>query len=50
MLVPLASLLAAATGHWHEVFVIAIAMNAVAALLAIAVLRPMREADRKRHA
>ena len=39
MLVPLASLLAAAMGHWHAVFMIAAAMNAVAAILAIAVLR-----------
>jgi OFA family oxalate/formate antiporter-like MFS transporter len=50
MLVPLASLLAAATGHWHDVFMIAVAMNAAAALLAIAVLRPLRGAYRERHA
>ena len=43
MLVPLASLLAAATGHWHAVFMIAVAMNAVAAVMAIAVLRPLRQ-------
>jgi OFA family oxalate/formate antiporter-like MFS transporter len=42
LLVPLASLLAAAMGHWHVVFVIAALMNAVAAVLAIAVLRPLR--------
>ena len=42
MMVPLASLLAATTGHWHAVFMIAVAMNAAAALLAIAVLRPLR--------
>jgi OFA family oxalate/formate antiporter-like MFS transporter len=42
LLVPLASLLAAAMGHWHVVFVIAVLMNAVAAVLAIAVLRPLR--------
>jgi len=42
LLVPLASLLAAAMGHWHMVFVIAALMNAVAAVLAIAVLRPLR--------
>jgi OFA family oxalate/formate antiporter-like MFS transporter len=42
LLVPLASLLAAAMGHWHAVFVIAALMNAVAAVLAIAVLRPLR--------
>jgi MFS transporter, OFA family, oxalate/formate antiporter len=43
MLVPLASLLAAAMGHWHAVFMIAAAMNAVAAVLAITVLRPLRQ-------
>jgi OFA family oxalate/formate antiporter-like MFS transporter len=42
MLVPLASLLAAAMGHWHAVFMIAVAMNIVAAVMAIAVLRPLR--------
>lgn len=42
MMVPLASLLAAATGHWHVVFMIAVAMNALAAVLAIVALRPMR--------
>ena len=42
MLVPLASLLAAAMGHGQAVFLIAAAMNAVAAVLAIALLRPMR--------
>jgi OFA family oxalate/formate antiporter-like MFS transporter len=50
MLVPLASLLAAAMGHWHAVFLIAAAMNAVAAFLAIAVLRPLRGNYRKRDA
>lgn len=42
LLVPFASLLAAETGHWHAVFMIAAAMNALAAILALAVLRPMR--------
>jgi OFA family oxalate/formate antiporter-like MFS transporter len=42
MLVPLANVLVEdAGGHWHMVFVIAAIMNAVAALLAIAVLRPL---------
>jgi OFA family oxalate/formate antiporter-like MFS transporter len=41
LLVPLASVLAAVTGHWHGVFAAAVAMNAVAAILAIAVLRPL---------
>jgi OFA family oxalate/formate antiporter-like MFS transporter len=42
LLVPLSSVLTAATGNWHAVFVIAAAMNIVAALLAWFVLRPMR--------
>ena len=43
LLVPLASLLVSEDGgHWHLVFVIAAAMNAVAALMALLVLRPLR--------
>ena len=42
LLVPLSSVLAAATGNWHAVFVVAASMNIVAALLAWFVLRPMR--------
>lgn len=45
LLVPLSSVLATATGSWHAVFIAASAMNAIAALLAWFVLRPMR----KRH-
>lgn len=45
LLVPLSSVLATATGSWHAVFITASAMNAVAALLAWFVLRPLR----KRH-
>jgi MFS transporter, OFA family, oxalate/formate antiporter len=41
LFVPLASLLAAHYG-WHAVFVIAVALNATAALMAIFVVRPMR--------
>ena len=44
LLVPLSSLLVAATGNWHAVFVVAAAMNILAALLAWFVLRPMRRA------
>jgi OFA family oxalate/formate antiporter-like MFS transporter len=44
LLVPLSSVLAAASGGWHGVFVVAAAMNAAAALLAWFVLRPMRRA------
>jgi OFA family oxalate/formate antiporter-like MFS transporter len=42
LLVPLSSVLVAATGSWHAVFVVAAAMNAVAALMAWVVLKPMR--------
>ena len=42
LLVPLANVLAAATGSWHAVFVVAAVMNAAAALMAWFVLRPMR--------
>src|SRR5260221_6590915 len=42
LLVPLSSVLTAATGNWQAVFMVAAAMNIVAALLAWFVLRPMR--------
>jgi hypothetical protein len=42
LLVPLSSVLVAATGGWHAVFIVAAVMNAVAALMAWFVLRPMR--------
>jgi OFA family oxalate/formate antiporter-like MFS transporter len=42
LLVPFSSLLTAATGNWHAVFYTAAAMNAVAAIMALAVLKPMR--------
>lgn len=42
LLVPLSSVLASATGSWHAVFIAASVMNAIAALLAWFVLRPMR--------
>ena len=42
LLVPLSSVLAAATGSWHAVFIVASIMNAVAALMAWFVLKPMR--------
>jgi OFA family oxalate/formate antiporter-like MFS transporter len=42
LLVPLSSVLAAATGGWHTVFIVASLMNAAAALMAWFVLRPMR--------
>ncbi|HSB24387.1 MAG TPA: oxalate/formate MFS antiporter [Burkholderiaceae bacterium] len=42
LLVPLSSVLTAATGNWHAVFMAAAGMNVAAALLAWFVLRPMR--------
>jgi OFA family oxalate/formate antiporter-like MFS transporter len=44
LLVPLSSVLVSATGGWHVVFVVASIMNAVAALMAWFVLKPMRRA------
>jgi MFS transporter, OFA family, oxalate/formate antiporter len=44
LLVPLANVLAAASGGWHAVFIVAALMNAVAAIMALAVLKPMRAA------
>ena len=44
LLVPIGSLLVAETGNWHILFTAAAAMNALAAVLAILVLRPMRQA------
>jgi OFA family oxalate/formate antiporter-like MFS transporter len=44
LLVPLANLLTAATGNWHAVFVVAALMNAAAAIIALAVLKPLRTA------
>jgi OFA family oxalate/formate antiporter-like MFS transporter len=41
LFVPLASLVAASWG-WHAVFVIAVALNATAALMALFVVKPMR--------
>ena len=42
LLVPFASVLAVASGGWHTVFVAAAVMNAVAAIMALAVLKPLR--------
>jgi OFA family oxalate/formate antiporter-like MFS transporter len=42
LLVPLANVLTNATGSWHAVFYTAAALNIVAAVMAIAVLKPMR--------
>ena len=45
LLVPLSSVLVAATGNWHSVFLVAAVLNAIAALMAWFVLRPMRRAQ-----
>ncbi|MBK5205127.1 MAG: oxalate/formate MFS antiporter [Polaromonas sp.] len=45
LVVPLASVLVAATGNWSAVFYLAAGMNAIAALMAWFVLRPMRKAE-----
>ncbi|MBC7502435.1 MAG: oxalate/formate MFS antiporter [Herminiimonas sp.] len=42
LLVPLSSVLTAATGNWHAVFIVGSIMNAIAALMAWFVLKPMR--------
>jgi OFA family oxalate/formate antiporter-like MFS transporter len=42
LLVPFASVLAVASGGWHTVFIAAAVMNAVAAVMALAVLKPLR--------
>ncbi|HVS26213.1 MAG TPA: oxalate/formate MFS antiporter [Burkholderiales bacterium] len=44
LLVPFSSILTAATGNWHAVFIVASIMNAIAALMAWFVLRPIRSA------
>jgi OFA family oxalate/formate antiporter-like MFS transporter len=44
LVIPFSEPLVEATGSWQVVFLAAVAMNAVAALLAIAVLKPMRRA------
>jgi MFS transporter, OFA family, oxalate/formate antiporter len=42
LLVPLANVLMAASGDWHAVFIVAAVLNAVAAIMALAVLKPLR--------
>jgi MFS transporter, OFA family, oxalate/formate antiporter len=48
LLVPLANVLAAASGGWHSVFLVAVVMNVAAAIMALAVLKPMRAAHHER--
>jgi MFS transporter, OFA family, oxalate/formate antiporter len=42
LLVPYANVLSAKTGSWHMVFMLAAALNLIAAVMAILVLKPMR--------
>ena len=42
LLVPLASVLAAASGDWRAVFLVAALLNVAAAIMALAVLKPLR--------
>ena len=44
LLVPLSNYLQSYTGNWHSVFIVAAIMNAVAAVMAVGVLKPMRAA------
>ena len=48
LLVPVANILAVASGGWQAVFVVAALMNALAAVMALAVLRPLRAAHHTR--
>ena len=48
--VPLASVLQQHYGSWHAVFVVSALMNVVVAVLAVLVLKPMRNAQRERGA
>jgi OFA family oxalate/formate antiporter-like MFS transporter len=47
LIVPYTSVLTTATGSWHAVFLSAAALNLVAALMALFVLKPMRNSLRK---
>jgi OFA family oxalate/formate antiporter-like MFS transporter len=50
LLVPFSSVITAATGSWHAVFMLASGMAALSALLALFVLKPMRQAHKQKHA
>jgi OFA family oxalate/formate antiporter-like MFS transporter len=50
LLVPFGNVLMTMTGSWHTVFLIAAAMNAVAAIMALAVLKPLRTAHNASYA
>ena len=50
LLVPFSSVITTMTGSWHAVFMLAAGMAAISALLAIFVLKPMRNAHSQKHA
>jgi OFA family oxalate/formate antiporter-like MFS transporter len=50
LLVPFTNVLTQMTGSWHAVFIAASVLNAVAALMALFVLKPMRAAHNRRAA
>jgi len=50
LLVPFSSVITSMTGSWHAVFVLAAGMAAISALLALFVLKPMRNAHTQKHA
>jgi OFA family oxalate/formate antiporter-like MFS transporter len=50
LLVPFSSVITSMTGSWHAVFMLASGMAAVSALLALFVLKPMRNAHTQKHA
>ncbi|WP_425483450.1 oxalate/formate MFS antiporter [Ancylobacter pratisalsi] len=50
IIVPFTSIITTMTGSWHAVFVAAAALNIIAAVMAIVVLKPLRHAHSKRAA
>lgn len=50
LIVPLASVIKASTGSWTAVLLLAVAMNIIAAVMALGVLRPVRLMEIKRSA
>ncbi|MEC3766598.1 oxalate/formate MFS antiporter [Cupriavidus sp. SS-3] len=49
LLVPFSSVITAATGSWHAVFMVAAGMAALTAAMALFVLKPMREAHARKY-
>jgi len=48
LIVPFTSILTTATGSWHAVFIAAAALNIVAAVMALVVLKPLARAHGRR--